>query len=82
MENRESLPLLQWRMGSGKWRILRAPQRAIQSKIRMKSSEIRIFIQSQDMCLTLDTPTQPPGAASFGYRKPVSPEPVFVYRGL
>ena len=60
----------------------RALTHAIESKIRMKQSEIRIFIQSQDMRLTLDTPTQPPWAASFGYRKPVSPEPVFVYRGL
>ena len=28
------------------------------------------------------TPTQPPWAASFGYRKAVSTEPLFVYRGL
>ena len=41
-----------------------------------------IFIKSQDMCLTFDTPTQPPWAASLGYRKQVSPELVFVYRGL
>src|SRR5699024_4827874 len=41
-----------------------------------------LAIKSQDMCLTFDSPTQPPWAASFGYRKAVSPEPPFVYRDL
>ena len=41
-----------------------------------------VFIKSQDMCLTFYTLTQPPWAASFGYRKQVSEKLAFVYRGL
>ena len=37
-----------------------------------------VFIKTRDMCVGFDTPTQPPWAASFGYRR-ASPA---VYRGL
>ena len=55
---------------------------------------IAVSVKSQDMRLTFYTPTQSPWAlslcdflvalrvASFGYRKAVSLEPPFVYRGL
>ena len=42
-----------------------------------------VFIKSQDMRLTFDTPTQPPWAASFGsIESRFLLEPAFVYRGL
>ena len=40
------------------------------------------LVQLCGIALGFDTPTQPPGAASFGYFLPVSSEPAKKYRGL
>ena len=41
-----------------------------------------LFVKTRDMRVGFYTPTQRPWGASFGYRKAVSTEPLFVYRGL